>query len=187
MGSVVASLLGRKRSRSDITAAAKAATRARREKADVRRAEDDLDQVEREYRELEKDLGAGSRTCAREFENRREELEELRIAPRKTDIQFDAFTLIWVPYHQSAERANPPPRGDGSQQSTCAPRIRSAEPGRAHLEGYAYLRSGRSALLGASLHPSLLPWRTSPSSPGLRCASSSTGSPFSKRVTTSLT
>ncbi|MEZ6021319.1 MAG: DUF87 domain-containing protein [Planctomycetota bacterium] len=108
VGSVVASLLGRKRSRSDITAAAKAATRARREKADVRRAEDDLDQVEREYRELEKDLERELEDLRREFENRREELEELRIAPRKTDIQFDAFTLIWVPYHQSAEGKSTP-------------------------------------------------------------------------------
>jgi DNA repair exonuclease SbcCD ATPase subunit len=101
VGSLVAGLLGRKRTRSEIRSAASAASRARKEKSDIRRAESDLDQVEREYRELEKDLEREIESIRKEFDERVEELTEITVAPRKSDIEFEVYALLWAPYRVS--------------------------------------------------------------------------------------
>jgi hypothetical protein len=94
---LILSLFGKKKTRRQVGAAARSATRARKEKSDVRRAEGDLDQYTSDLVDLEKELENEIESIRREFEDRDEKLMDMPIAPRKSDIHFEVFVLAWQP------------------------------------------------------------------------------------------
>ncbi len=91
---------GKKRTRSQVSAAARNAARARKEKSDIHRAEGDLDQYTSDLADLEKELESGLEEIRREFEDEELELADVPIAPRKSDIHFETFALAWTPTAQ---------------------------------------------------------------------------------------
>ncbi|MCA9003189.1 MAG: hypothetical protein KDB61_14795, partial [Planctomycetes bacterium] len=97
VGGLLFSLFQKKRSRSEMAAAARAASRAKKEKSDIHRAESDLDQRMAELADLEKELERDLETIRREFEDRESDVEETPITPRKSDIHFSTFALLWTP------------------------------------------------------------------------------------------
>jgi hypothetical protein len=97
VGGLVMSLFTKKRTRSEVAAAARSASRARKEKSDIHRAENDLDQCAAELAALERELEQELEVIRRDCENRNEEWDEVTIAPRKSDIHFETFALVWRP------------------------------------------------------------------------------------------
>ena len=94
------SFIGPKRTRRQAAATARSASRARKEKSDVHRAEEDLDQYSADFDDLEKERESELEAIRREFEDRDFELTDVSIAPRKSDIHFETFALAWSPGSQ---------------------------------------------------------------------------------------
>jgi hypothetical protein len=90
------------------TTAARGVGRAARERGDISRAEEKVESLREQLEALEagfqEDLaaledGPGADSLA---------LEELRIAPRKSDLDAEPVTLVWTPWQVSPEgRAEP--------------------------------------------------------------------------------
>lgn len=97
--SLLGALFGRKSRRSS----AKAHSRTSKEKADVRRAEDDLDTVRDAYADLEKELETEIEALRDEYAQMDHELAELVVHPRKTDLVFEPLKIVWRPWRVSAE------------------------------------------------------------------------------------
>ncbi len=97
VGGILVSLLGRKRTRRQVASAARNVSRARKEKSDIHRAEADLDQSMADLADLEREFKDGLDAIRDEFAGRNEELDDVNISPRKSDIHFEVFSLVWVP------------------------------------------------------------------------------------------
>ncbi len=97
VGGILVSLLGRKRTRRQVASAARNVSRARKEKSDIHRAEADLDQSMADLADLEREFKDGLEAIRDEFAGRDEELDDINISPRKSDIHFEVFSLVWVP------------------------------------------------------------------------------------------
>lgn len=97
VGGILVSMLGRKRTRRQVASAARNVSRARKEKSDIHRAEADLDQFIADLAELERELKNSLEAIRNEFAGRDEELDDINISPRKSDIHFKVFSLVWVP------------------------------------------------------------------------------------------
>ncbi|MCP5021498.1 MAG: DUF87 domain-containing protein [bacterium] len=97
VGGILVSLLGRKRTRRQVASAARNVSRARKEKSDIHRAEADLDQSMAELADLEREFKDGLEAIRDGFAGHNEELDDINISPRKSDIHFEVFSLVWVP------------------------------------------------------------------------------------------
>ncbi|MFO0912838.1 MAG: DUF87 domain-containing protein [Pirellulales bacterium] len=100
-GAAVLNWLGGRRSRGGTlgraTTAARGATRANRQSADVRRAEENLASVQEQRRELEEQVQREIESLAFRFDPLAAELTEIELKPRKTDVQLLQVALAWVP------------------------------------------------------------------------------------------
>lgn len=100
-GAAVLNWLGGRRSRGGTlgraTTAARGATRANRQSADVRRAEENLASVQAQRRELEEQVQREIESLAFRFDPLAAELTEIELKPRKTDVQLLQVALAWVP------------------------------------------------------------------------------------------
>jgi len=103
---ILGAFLGRKAvsstSASRIGTAVKSASRVRKEKMDVARAQERAEAVRRQLAELEEQLQEDIDTLEFSFDTQAEELAEIRIKPKSTDINLKTFGLVWMPYRKNA-------------------------------------------------------------------------------------
>jgi hypothetical protein len=101
--SVLGALLGRKSmSKTDVSraaAAAKAATRAARQRGDAGQAVGSLDALRQKYEELQAEFQEKIAKLDTALRPEALVLEPLPIRPRKTDITIERVVLAWMPYH----------------------------------------------------------------------------------------
>jgi len=93
---ILGTLLGR-RARGGATTAMRGAGRAVQQKADIDRAREDVVVLQNQLRDLEAELSEEIARIAAEYERFDSDLEEVAIAPRKSDITVDRVALVWVP------------------------------------------------------------------------------------------
>jgi hypothetical protein len=102
---ILGAFLGRKavsaRSASRMGTAMKSAGRMRKEKMDVARAQERADAVRQQMAELESRLQEDIHKIARPIDAEEGPLEEIRIAPKLSDINMDIFGLAWLPYRKN--------------------------------------------------------------------------------------
>jgi hypothetical protein len=102
---ILGAFLGRKtvsaRSTSRVGTAMKSAGRMQKEKMDVERARERADAVRKQLGELESRLQDDIQRLEMQFDPENEPLEEIRIAPKLSDITVELFGLAWLPYRQN--------------------------------------------------------------------------------------
>jgi uncharacterized protein DUF87 len=102
---ILGAFLGRKtvsaRSTSRVGTAMKSAGRMRKEKMDVARAQERAASVGQQMAELEVRLQEDIDKLEMKFDPESETLEEVRIAPKLSDISMAIFGLAWLPYRKN--------------------------------------------------------------------------------------
>ncbi|MDX1402532.1 MAG: hypothetical protein R3245_11470, partial [Kiloniellales bacterium] len=109
---ILGALFGRKvTSSTNVRKAGRAArgiTRAARERADVKRAEEKIAVLQEKLTALSKDFEDDSNKLRETFDPDVIEIEEIEVAPRKSDIAVEPLTLLWMPWSISdAGRSEP--------------------------------------------------------------------------------
>ena len=106
---ILGAVLGRKRvSSSSIGTAVRRAGSSRKEAGDVKRAKQTAAKVQKDMAQLERDLAAEIRKLETAHNSQKEELKEVTVKARVSDIHVPVFGLVWVPYRD---------RGDGRLES----------------------------------------------------------------------
>ena len=103
--SVLGMFLGRRSSR-----AASTASRKRRmttqAKADIEESQAAIAELKEDIAKLQEDLAEEAEAITRRWADALEEMQEVRVTPRRTDIDVELFALAWVPHwevtHQDA-------------------------------------------------------------------------------------
>jgi hypothetical protein len=103
---ILGAFLGRKavsaRSATRFGTAVKSAGRMRKESMDVARAQETTVAVKQEMGELDERLQSDIDSLDAAFDPANEELEEVSVKPRSTDITLEVFGLTWMPYRKDA-------------------------------------------------------------------------------------
>ncbi len=103
---ILGAFMGRKavstRSATRFGSAMKSAGRMRKEKMDVARAQETAAAVNQDMAELDERLQADIKNLEATFDPATEELEEVLVKPKSTDITLDLFGLTWMPYRKDA-------------------------------------------------------------------------------------
>ena len=103
---ILGAFMGRKavstRSATRFGSAMKSAGRMRKEKMDVARAQETAAAVKQDMAELDERLQADIKNLEATFDPATEELEEVLVKPKSTDITLDLFGLTWMPYRKDA-------------------------------------------------------------------------------------
>ena len=94
---VMGAFMGRRTSRSAGTSI-RSFGRAGKEKADIARAEDNLEEVTIQFEDLEAQFNEDIAELEEKLDVENLEFEELTLAPRKSDISIDDFCMCWVPW-----------------------------------------------------------------------------------------
>jgi len=76
----------------------RAAGRVSKEKADIGRAEDDLEAAVQKYEDLEADFTQDMDALEDKLTVDEMEFEELSVPPRKSDISIEQFGVCWMPF-----------------------------------------------------------------------------------------
>ena len=101
-GETVLSLFsGRRRS---LSTAANKLGRISTSKMDVQAAEEDITEYQEEIKELEADLREETEAIVEHWETALEQFEDVRITPRRADVEITLFALAWVPRWRIAYR-----------------------------------------------------------------------------------
>jgi hypothetical protein len=104
---VLGALLGRKAlSTSNVgraTSAARSASRIGKENADVARAEESVESIDRRIADLSQELEAAVATQTAALDANALAIREVQLAPRKTDIAVGRIRLLWTPWRRSAD------------------------------------------------------------------------------------
>ena len=102
---ILGAFLGRKtvsaRSASRVGTAMKSAGRMQKEKMDVARAKERAEALGQQMAELEVRLQEDIDKLEMQFDPENETLEEIRIAPKLSDISVELFGLAWLPYRKT--------------------------------------------------------------------------------------
>ena len=103
---ILGAFLGRKAvsatSASRIGTAVKSASRVGKEKRDVVLAEERAEAIRSRLEGLEEQLQEDIDSMEFSFDTQAEELAEIHIKPRSTDITLKSFGLVWLPYRKNA-------------------------------------------------------------------------------------
>jgi hypothetical protein len=103
---ILGAFLGRKavsaRSATRFGTAVKSAGRMRKERMDVARAQETAAAVKHEMSELDERLQNDIDSLDASFDPASEELEEVSVKPRSTNITLEVFGLTWMPYRKDA-------------------------------------------------------------------------------------
>ncbi|MHC5004265.1 MAG: ATP-binding protein, partial [Planctomycetota bacterium] len=100
---ILGALFGRKLgSVGKATTAARGAGRAAREKGDIDRAEETVEALREKLAALEAELQDELDGVKKRLDSTAMELEELSVAPRKTDLAVDRLALAWTPWRVDA-------------------------------------------------------------------------------------
>jgi hypothetical protein len=83
--------------------AVKSAGRMRKESMDVARAQETASAVKQEIAALDENLQTEIDGLESTFDPAAEELEEIMLKPKSTDIALEVFGLTWLPYRKSAD------------------------------------------------------------------------------------
>ncbi len=97
MGATVLGAIFGSRGMGRATSAARGAGRIAREREDVTRAEENLQDVQEELRALEIEAEEEVRALVADMEREEPELEEVIVRPRKSDIRVSGLKLAWKP------------------------------------------------------------------------------------------
>jgi hypothetical protein len=71
---------------------------------DVQAAEEDITEYQEEIKELEADLQEETEAIVERWETALEQFEDVRITPRRADVEITLFALAWVPRWRIAYR-----------------------------------------------------------------------------------
>ncbi len=103
---ILGAFLGRKTvsvgSASRVGSAMRSASRMRKETMDVARAQERSAMIEAQLSELEVRMQEDIDKIEVSFDPQFEELEEISVKPKSTDITMEVFGLAWVPYRKNA-------------------------------------------------------------------------------------
>jgi hypothetical protein len=103
---ILGAFLGRKAvsagSASRVGSAMRSASRMRKETMDVTRAQERSAAIEAQLSEMEVRMQADIEKIEFSFDPQFEELEEISVKPKSSDITLEVFGLAWVPYRQNA-------------------------------------------------------------------------------------
>jgi hypothetical protein len=103
---ILGAFLGRKAvsatSASRVGTAMKSASRMAKEGMDVKRAQERASAIQAQIDELENRLQDDISALQISFDPTREEIEEVRVYPKGTDITVNVFGLVWMPYRKMA-------------------------------------------------------------------------------------
>jgi len=83
--------------------AMRSASRMQKEKMDVARAQERSAAIETQLSELEARMQEDIEKLEFSFDPEFEELEEISVKPKNTDITLEVFGLAWVPYRKNAD------------------------------------------------------------------------------------
>ena len=100
-GSILGALLGGRRSSRSSTLTG--ASRAWKESRDVSRAEDKVERLEDDLRELEREAEDEIRDLEEALDPQNEKLEQERISPYKKNCSAEAIGILWMPYVQQSQ------------------------------------------------------------------------------------
>ena len=104
---ILGAFLGRKavstRSATRFGTAVKSAGRMRKESMDVAQAQETTEAVKQQMAELDQHLQDDIAKLEASFDPAAEELEEVMVKPRSTDITLETFGLTWMPYRKGAD------------------------------------------------------------------------------------
>lgn len=92
---IMGALLGRRSTRATTTM--RSYGRASKEKDDVYRAKENMDELQGQFRELEHEFNDEMDQLADKISVDNLELEELSLRPRKSDISVEKFAVCWLP------------------------------------------------------------------------------------------
>ena len=93
--SILGAIFGRKLSRRASTSARRM-TNAAQQRSDVQRAEDRIEDLQRDFRELEHELQDEIHKIEERCDINNLELEELELRPRKSDLEVKEFVVVWL-------------------------------------------------------------------------------------------
>ena len=103
---ILGAFLGRKAvsvgSASRVGSAMRSASRMQKETMDVTRAQERSAAIEAQLIDLEARMQADIEKIEFSFDPEFEELEEISVKPKSTDITLEVFGLAWVPYRKNA-------------------------------------------------------------------------------------
>ena len=94
---VMGALLGRRTSRS-AGSSIRSYGRAGKEKADIARAEEGLEDARERFEDLEAQFNEDVAELEEKLDVENMEFEELTLAPRKSDISVEEFAMCWLPW-----------------------------------------------------------------------------------------
>lgn len=103
---LLGAFLGRRSSRSTLSSigvTARSASRASKESADVKRAEEKLDALKADYADLDAELQREMDEIDLQARPEDAALETIEIAARQTDMHVVELALAWVPYRRGAD------------------------------------------------------------------------------------
>ncbi len=93
---IMGALLGRRSTRTTTTM--RSYGRASKEKDDVYRAKEDMEELQGQYKDLEREFNDAMSDLADKISVENLELEELNLPPRKSDILVERFAVCWLPW-----------------------------------------------------------------------------------------
>ncbi len=103
---ILGAFLGRKAvsvgSASRVGTAMRSASRMRKEKMDVARAQQRVAAIETQFSELKTQMQEDIEKIEFSHDAGFEELNEIRIKPKQSDITLEVFGLAWIPFRQDA-------------------------------------------------------------------------------------
>lgn len=81
--------------------------RSSKEAQDVERAEEGLEIAKQRYQEMEEELETELAELSERFDAQGEELETMTLKPRRTDVNVQRVSLVWMPYRDRGGRLEP--------------------------------------------------------------------------------
>ncbi len=106
--SILGSLFGRKKVATGVTTAIKGMSKVGSEQGDVRRAQEDVEALEQQERELNRELSDASTRIQDQFDANKIVIESKDIAPKKADTRVEELALLWTPWAVDASGRETP-------------------------------------------------------------------------------
>ena len=103
LGGVIGGLFGGRRSSTSATI--NSASRAYKQREDVKLAEQKIAQIQGDIDDLQEELKQEIAELDSQFDPTTVDLEKVSIKPYKKDINITSTALVWLPYHQDSEKA----------------------------------------------------------------------------------
>jgi hypothetical protein len=83
--------------------AMRSASRIRKESMDVKRAEEVLESTRIQLEELDQRLQEDIERIEADFDPENEDIQEVLVTPKSSDMTLEFFGLVWMPYRRDAQ------------------------------------------------------------------------------------